>query len=278
MIHVDCWCPLNNQAWKAWAKKAEEVRLTLIEEFSPKKRSVTATKPTITNLYKDAVNKELLLNFFHFKCAYCECPLTRKSCDVEHFRPKGRVTEADNSPVTRLVGRKQEIHLGYYWLAYEWGNLLPSCGDCNRPGDGYGKWDRFPVRDFRAFVPGEEMQEEPMLLNPWWQNPDAHFVFEANGSIGGVTDEGKACVEMFRLYRDTLISEREKVYTLVRGHFQTLFNAIMFSNQDEAARQRKHIYGYLQGVKPFSAMGRFAINQTQKEIEQGLGGTISWGW
>jgi hypothetical protein len=46
---------------------------------------------------------------------------------------------------------KEFEHPGYYWLAYEWTNLLPSCYDCNsfrRHGTmkaGPGKNERFPV-------------------------------------------------------------------------------------------------------------------------------------
>ncbi len=56
---------------------------------------------------------------FHGKCAYCESRYDLNApVDIEHFRPKGGV-EGTNHP-------------GYWWLAAEWTNLLPSCIDCNR--------------------------------------------------------------------------------------------------------------------------------------------------
>ncbi len=48
--------------------------------------------------YKHDTVKETLTTIFHGKCAYCESP----------YRP------------------------GYYWLAAEWTNLLPSCTHCNQ--------------------------------------------------------------------------------------------------------------------------------------------------
>ncbi|MEF9674035.1 hypothetical protein QNM99_25505 [Pseudomonas sp. PCH446] len=39
--------------------------------------------------------------------------------DVEHYRPKGAVSEDASHP-------------GYWWVAMDWDNLLPSCIDCNR--------------------------------------------------------------------------------------------------------------------------------------------------
>ena len=55
---------------------------------------------------------------FHNKCAYCESDLG-DNLDVEHFRPKGGVTEEPG-------------HSGYWWLAHDWTNLLPSCTPCNQ--------------------------------------------------------------------------------------------------------------------------------------------------
>src|SRR5207244_3555440 len=68
--------------------------------------------------------KELFLNeLFHKKCAYCEGKVSGHfPLDAEHYRPKKEVTEGR----TRLGG-----HPGYFWLAYEWYNLLLACRDCN---------------------------------------------------------------------------------------------------------------------------------------------------
>jgi hypothetical protein len=85
---------------------------------------------------------------------------------VEHYRPKGGVESPE--------GDRQ---LGYYWLASDWTNLLPSCIDCNRtrwqaiPGEGQqkvGKGNRFPIvnTDERAAEPGQEANEQRLLLHP----------------------------------------------------------------------------------------------------------------
>ena len=95
-------------------------------------------------VYKLTPVKDALNATFHFKCAYCESYFgATQPLDVEHFRPKSGV----------LVG--DELVWGvYYWLAASWGNLLPSCTDCNRPRrqalpDGseqtLGKANQFPI-------------------------------------------------------------------------------------------------------------------------------------
>src|SRR5689334_19247956 len=49
---------------------------------------------------------DALLNRFNGKCAYCESPIGPGAyADLENFRPK----------------------LQYWWLTYEWSNLLPAC-------------------------------------------------------------------------------------------------------------------------------------------------------
>jgi hypothetical protein len=86
-----------------------------------------------------------LEKLFCDKCAYCESKITPGfAWEVEHFRPKKSVAERPDHP-------------GYYWLAYEWTNLLPSCtlcnqrrrdkprwGDCSLAGSG-GKGDQSPL-------------------------------------------------------------------------------------------------------------------------------------
>lgn len=70
------------------------------------------------------------LNDWYFgKCAYCE---RFYKLDVEHYRPKGEVRGEDNDLISAT---------GYYWLGYEWSNLLPACISCNRDG---GKNSKFP--------------------------------------------------------------------------------------------------------------------------------------
>ncbi len=70
--------------------------------------------------YKEVAVKAALERLFHGKCAYCESFYAgTQPIDVEHYRPKGEVDGL-------------ETHGGYWWLAMDWRNLLPSCIDCNR--------------------------------------------------------------------------------------------------------------------------------------------------
>lgn len=106
------------------------------------------------------VLKVWLSSFSHDKCWYCEAKSIRATFDVDHFRPKLRIT---------VDGAELDGHTGYYWLAYEWWNLRLSCQRCNRPEDSYGKRNEFPIKDEaqRCSVPTGLLQsEEPRLLDP----------------------------------------------------------------------------------------------------------------
>lgn len=107
--------------------------------------------------------KDALANLFpEKKCWYCESPVDRSDNAVDHFRPKGRVSDA-TSP-----------HNGYRWLAFEPNNFRYSCTFCNSRrkdvvnGTAGGKADRFPLLNElgRLYGPGPLRQERPELLDP----------------------------------------------------------------------------------------------------------------
>lgn len=173
------------------------------------------------DIYSHDQVKAALEALFHDKCAYCETRIVAGSdWDVEHFRPKGAVAERKGHP-------------GYYWLAYEWSNLYPSCGHCNkrrkdRPrwgdlrlaGSG-GKQDQFPLEDesSRALSPDDDpSNENPLLLEPCKDRPEEHLRFTVDGQIVAVdgSSKGRASVEVFHLKRRRLRDQRrDKVEAVV---------------------------------------------------------------
>ena len=106
--------------------------------------------------------KDGLAELLHNKCWYCEVPVERSDNAVDHFRPKGRVCDADRA------------HSGYRWLAFQHLNFRYSCTFCNSRrkdvlfGTSGGKGDRFPLLDEskRVYFSGAIEEEEPVLLDP----------------------------------------------------------------------------------------------------------------
>jgi len=110
--------------------KVEQERIAINQDLDSISENIyKGSKITINDIHdpyhgeeKYEIRYKLRL-LFHNKCAYCE--RIEYKPDVEHYRPKKKVT-----------GSQRNNH-GYFWLCYEWTNLLPACRDCN---SGNGKW------------------------------------------------------------------------------------------------------------------------------------------
>lgn len=251
----------DNQAWKDWCTEASAERMAMVTGFVP------GTKPTIKgNLYK--AQKAALLEIFNEKCAFCETPIPPgMHGDVEHFRPKGGVTEEDGSKAMYVDEKGVEReHPGYYWLAYDWRNLLPSCQLCNQPSvGGGGKRNFFPLqtptdgsKPLRACRPDDEVKEKPLFIHPWFEDPAEHFSFDETGIIIPLTPRGKKCVERLLLNRDALMTARQQAYKDARDKF----NAYMGKSRLDEMSLRElqtELLAWQEGKRPYSAAARVAI-------------------
>jgi len=119
-------------------------------------------------IYADKRVKNTLLRTQHNKCCYCESELSPTSYGVvEHYRPKGSVRQAPGHPAE---------FPGYYWLAYDWSNLLVSCEVCNTSYKGI----LFPLVDHETRARSHHDQldlEQPLFINPAIDNPRDHIRF-----------------------------------------------------------------------------------------------------
>lgn len=149
-------------------------------------QNLLETKKINSDCYKQS--KKELEKQFHGKCAYCETKYTEYT-QIEHYRPKSI----------------------YYWLAYEWSNLLPSCTKCNTK-----KGNKFPLinKSKKVKIPPLQgnkkinrnqckadsfplIDENPYLLHAKIDNSKEYFSFEIDKNykgieIIGLDEEGKS--------------------------------------------------------------------------------------
>ena len=159
-----------------------------------------------------------LLKLFYNKCAYCESRIGITSApDIDHFRPKIRAVDQE--------GNMSPDH--YWWLAYEWLNLYPSCQHCNR-----AKGTRFPIRNKRAAVRADYQvleQEGALLLDPCSTSPELipekHLIYKKNGEIASGTDEGLTTIEVFDLNRSSLVQARKREYESLQDELRRELDA-----------------------------------------------------
>ena len=212
---------------------------------------------------------------FHGKCAYCEQTITGdQRGDIEHYRPKGAVTDAENKQVFVTVNGQDRAHPGYYWLAYEWKNLLPACIRCNQlnhtmDGRRIGKGNRFPVEGDYAYTPGDESFERPLLLHPCLDDPEEHLELDDTGLLFGRTDRGKATVEILGLNERNLPESRKREIDNVRNVCTRLVSDLILGRKDRAVEEAKQRIREAQcGRSEFAMAGRRALSDVRAALRE----------
>jgi uncharacterized protein (TIGR02646 family) len=170
----------------------------------------------ISSLWMSA--RPALTGLFNGKCAYCETGSSAGVLDIEHFRPKQGALDLD--------GRKID-HLHYAWLAYDWDNLHLACAACNRmrrTKDGIsGKGSRFPVDGSRAGLLADvgdcRRLEQGTMLDPCFDNPAEHLVFEKSGQCKALTPRGALTIGLANLNRRELVAARKAAMAAVSRSF-----------------------------------------------------------
>ncbi len=211
-------------------------------------------KPNIPSHWdNDSVRDALDDRHYRGKCCYTERRRDKKlDRDVEHFRPKAEVTEAPN-------------HTGYWWLAYDWDNLLISTKFNNT----INKANHFPMLDGgqRAFKETDDIaNERPALINPAIEDPSKYITFHWQ-NLGGrfyskpvptaldVEGRGKITIEKTGIDREELMddTERAECGKTLNGLAMNAIVAMGQMNQAQDAvmtdKYKKILEGFIKGIK-----------------------------
>lgn len=201
-------------------------------------------------LYGDPTVKAALIAAQHGKCCFCESKIGVEG-DVEHFRPKAGYRQSKGARLIRP---------GYYWLAYDWDNLLLCCSHCNQRE----KRNLFPIASdgVRAAQPGDVLDaEKAVFVHPGLEEPQAHIGYVGPDPVWK-TQRGKATIKALGLDRiDRGLYERrmehEKTVRMLLAlrdqHTATGVHASIVQEIDEWLRQRQ------EAAAEFSAMTRAAV-------------------
>jgi hypothetical protein len=191
----------------------------------------SAIKDTVyKGAYKDAAGKaqsivrEHLNKYYLTKCAYCEMHCKG---EIEHYRPKLGIIE-------------DSTHDGYYWLCYEWSNLVPACRYCNTEG---GKGNQFPLIDSakrvktpnlylkklnykRCSAAGKPLLgETAFLLHPEIDNPKKFFTFNLRPGNDGLGIDINGLDNLKRGEQSILICNLNRTY-LRLNRLESVFYAM----------------------------------------------------
>lgn len=276
MIKIDVQEP-TDKGWRKWRRNCATATKAVIKSHE------NGSAIGITKLYaRQRPFYKSRNGPFRGKCSYCETRfIESQPGDVDHFRPKDRIEEDINGRRVILTVKNaggQVPHPGYYWLAYEWRNLLPTCADCNRPNRGntksglcVGKWCLFPVDGFRALKPGEEIDEDSLLINPVDVDPADHLLIDRTGIMSAKdgSKKGDACLKVFGLNeREALVKARREAYSRAEDALLRWINALYEGNDAVAQEKYIEIEEWRNGSAPYSAAGRTALRARQPALQQ----------
>jgi hypothetical protein len=288
--------------WEAWTLLAQNETLKVIGEWEEWKRKWDEWKlkqfehqksqdeiPKFQPAWNDDVWKGfrnwLLENAFYNKCAYCETKIEGFIGDAEHFRPKGEVTfklDDGDSQIVKILDENnvEIIHPGYFWLAYHWQNILPSCHLCNRYG---GKKTQFPVEKSHVAMKRLRVEEidklfykitrsakaqdifylEPkdldalegrLLLHPYYDEPDKHLCFKMDGTVDVRTgsEHGNRSIGVYDLNETGKVAARRREQNDgVARYLHSMADALNRGDVKQAARL--FMDEYYRGWRPYGA-------------------------
>lgn len=237
-----------------------------IKEIAAKRKPLSKEFPS---LWGNKTVRQALWTMQRKKCGYCERrrDVNRES-DIDHFRPKAEVTLAP-------------AHDGYWWLAYDWNNLLFCCRHCNQ----VYKLNHFPVATEANRVSSEDkpLADEPAyLIDPCSTADDpedllAYYVKESLKLVYVVACpdspwnkiRAEKTIEILGLNRTELLEERGKCLTTLRLLVTKMHAARQIMALDKEKEAADEIRDETSSTQPFAGFRRafFRMN--------GLGDCVS---
>jgi hypothetical protein len=294
--------------FKKWIEKAEKARDKVFDILKDaKEKDLSEIDFKLDAGIWSELKKWMLKNITYNKCAYCEKILTTDEketiyYDAEHYRPKAKVSMKGSSKdvqTTDEFGNKI-THPGYFWIAYDYNNLLPSCKICN---SGTGKQNQHPVKKTYTiirnvkdidktklagrciesprrkdyyFLSVEELNkdEEPLLLNPFIDEVSESLRFDDGGIILPKDNIGKGenTIAILHLDREDLMNGRNAAQAFLQNFIDDYHLARSYPNylekRKDALTEIKKLT--LDGIGEHSAYTTFYINENFTNIFQML--------
>ncbi|MBO9563360.1 MAG: hypothetical protein J7621_11325 [Niastella sp.] len=186
--------------------KGKAAIAVLIQRYDAGERNFESTDFD-KKIYGHGEVKRALAETQNGKCCFCESKIQHISPgDVEHFRPKSGWIQNDeklNKP-------------GYYWLAYEWDNLLLSCQLCNQRH----KKNFFPLLHGspRALSHNDNAgNEQPLFVHPANEEVETFITFsEEIPKAVDSNERGKETISKLGLDREQLNEQRRTTLNRIR--------------------------------------------------------------
>jgi len=226
--------------------------------------------------------KEVFMKIQGNKCAFCESELEGKTSgkglhDVEHFRPKNRITKWNPSPEFKsleITITDPAVSKGYHLLTYNILNYSIACGPCNQAL----KSDKFPIKGIYNTSmenPTKESKTEiPLLLFPIGElDDDCENLISFEGAVPKVVasdglpfERAITTIEFFRL---GCAAERGRLF-LERCEKILVIKSILTDDDDPAEYEnilKKYIADYSKHANCARSYVKLLKNNKDKAAE-----------
>ncbi|RLQ91332.1 AAA family ATPase [Planomicrobium sp. Y74] len=182
--------------------------------------------------------------YFNNKCAFCESIASNEKLILDYYRPIGGALNV-------ITGQFSKEH--YHWLDKDWANILVICNECNRT-----KSNRFPLEgEFCSLETNlfELNKEKRLLINPFSDFPEKHFLYDEEGTIIPKTKKGEVTVEVLNLNRHSLIDGRRRELFRFNNSCQD------FINSKEEKKILEEIVMQIRPESPFAGIKRYFLSR-----------------
>ena len=214
------WVKIQNTASPPpnWSKKADLFNQELLSATTEDERKQIIKDHE--GLWQETAFKTWFIDLFHKKCWYTEAKEKVSAYHVDHFRPKGQITDSEGTAE------------GYWWLAFKWVNYRVAGQLIN-----VKKKDKFPIKGtFRANILDQNLsKEENLLIDPLDEEDVALISFDESGEIvyaGGINEHDKERVDATK---DIL--GLNKIQTLVEARQQKWDKCMEYITDYEKANE-----------------------------------------
>lgn len=132
--------------------------------------------------YASSDDKQALYKTSHFKCAWCEIRSDKDPEDLE--KNEDEEDSEDLGPTFHVDHYAPKSK--YWWLAYDWHNLIPLCANCNGKGHKGDDFERDGLAVLAYPAPIETVHQQARFINPYIENPEDIFYITMTIESGNI--------------------------------------------------------------------------------------------
>lgn len=236
----------NNPPPQDWVEEAEAITAQL--RNAPDAEARKALLEDYEGFWRDDRIRNWLLGNFNNKCWYSEAYETVSPLHVDHYRPKGNISD----------GAGNKLGEGYWWLAFEWVNYRIAGHLVNSK-----KGDIFPILHGSRANPDDQTSmhlECPTLLDPL-KSLDA-------GLISFEKEEGLCIAIPAANIDDTDRQKAERTIEILGLNIRDRLNQKRTKFWDECLMKIADYQGFRNTCGGADALVSVMREQLAKELEQ----------